>query len=342
MGVRTIAIALAAGLIVVAAAADARARSEITVVGGTLLEPLAEAVGKAHAKSEKFAEPQLQMKGTGAGLKAFCGGIGAQFPDIAATVRKMKDAEIDQCTKSGIKAITTIKIGYDAVVLINRQGTRRLSLTAQQIWTALAKEVPVNGQMTANPYKMWNEIDPSLPAAAIQIFAPSTNHGTWEAFAQMILKPGCEAFPEIKARDEEARKAICDTMRDDGVLVDFPRGPDDVTAALDGSAVALGITGFGSLARNREAMQSVIIDGVEPTEESIVAGDYLGWRAFYIMVKNAHLDIVPGIANYLASFVSDEAIGEDGYLMALGLIPLPADERQAMQKEAAALAAASN
>jgi phosphate transport system substrate-binding protein len=342
MRAKTITTAVAAGLIAAAVAGAAQARDKITVVGGTLLEPFAEAVGKEHAKFGKFTAPQLLMKSTGAGLKAFCGGVGAQFPDIAATVREMKNTEIEQCAKSGVGSIATIKIGYDAVVLINGRNSPRFSLTAQQLWTALAKEVPVNGQMAANPYRMWNEIDPSLPAAEIQVFAPSTNHGTWEAFAQMILARGCETYPEIKARDEESRKAICGTMRDDGVLVDFPRGPDDVTAALGESATAIGVTGFGSLARNGDTMQSVIVDGVEPTRDAIVGGKYVGWRAFYLVVKNAHMDIVPGIANYVATFLSDEAIGENGYVTALGLIPMPAEERKAMQKEAAALGAASN
>jgi phosphate transport system substrate-binding protein len=39
-------------------------------------------------------------------------------------------------------------------------------------------------------------------------------------------------------------------------------------------------------------------------------------------VKKAHVGIIPGISEFLNEFTSESAIGEDGYLLEVGLVPL--------------------
>ena len=48
-------------------------------------------------------------------------------------------------------------------------------------------------------------------------------------------------------------------------------------------------------------------------------------RFFY--VKNNHVGVIPGIADYVIEFTSEEAFGPGGYLEPIGLIPLPEDDR---------------
>ena len=45
----------------------------------------------------------------------------------------------------------------------------------------------------------------------------------------------------------------------------------------------------------------------------------------YFYIKKAHIGVVPGIMEYAAEFVSENASGMDGYLTEKGLIPLPED-----------------
>ncbi len=54
-------------------------------------------------------------------------------------------------------------------------------------------------------------------------------------------------------------------------------------------------------------------------------------------MKKAHVDAVPGIAEYLAEFTSDKAIGDEGYLSEKGLIPEPEAERQQYRYDAEAM-----
>ena len=68
---------------------------------------------------------------------------------------------------------------------------------------------------------------------------------------------------------------------------------------------------------------------MEPTFENIAAGDYPVSRSLYFYVKKAHVGVIPGITEYVAEFVSEDATGEDGYLLDRGLIPLPEEAHAA-------------
>ena len=78
------------------------------------------------------------------------------------------------------------------------------------------------------------------------------------------------------------------------------------------------------------------LEGVEPTFETIASGDYKVSRPLYVYGKKAHVGVIPGMAEFVAEYVSDKAIGEDGYLADKGLIALPGEEAK---KSAAAAAA---
>jgi phosphate transport system substrate-binding protein len=54
-------------------------------------------------------------------------------------------------------------------------------------------------------------------------------------------------------------------------------------------------------------------------------------RPLFIYAKKAHVGQVPGMAEFLAEYVSAKAMGEDGYLADKGLITLPADQAAASQ-----------
>ena len=48
-------------------------------------------------------------------------------------------------------------------------------------------------------------------------------------------------------------------------------------------------------------------------------------RSLYFYIKKQHVGVIPGIAEYAAEFASDEAAGEEGYLVDKGLIPVDED-----------------
>ncbi len=44
-------------------------------------------------------------------------------------------------------------------------------------------------------------------------------------------------------------------------------------------------------------------------------------------MKNAHRDVIPGMKEFLAEYMSEAALGPDGYLAERGLTPLADDKR---------------
>ena len=60
--------------------------------------------------------------------------------------------------------------------------------------------------------------------------------------------------------------------------------------------------------------------------DNIADGEYPVSRSLYFYLKNAHVGVIPGIQEYAVEFLSEAAVGEDGYLVDKGLIPLLEDE----------------
>ena len=68
------------------------------------------------------------------------------------------------------------------------------------------------------------------------------------------------------------------------------------------------------------------MNGVEPTFDLIAAGEYPVSRALYVYIKKEHVDVVPGLKDFVRLYLSDDVIGQDGMLSERGLIPMTDDE----------------
>ncbi len=75
------------------------------------------------------------------------------------------------------------------------------------------------------------------------------------------------------------------------------------------------------------------MNGVEPTYENIASFKYPGARPLFIYVKNAHLDAIKGLREFIAEW--SNSWGKDGPLTGIGLVASP-DDVQARSKAAAA------
>jgi phosphate transport system substrate-binding protein len=116
-------------------------------------------------------------------------------------------------------------------------------------------------------------------------------------------------------------------VRQDGVYV--PSGENDnlIVQKLEKNPAALGIFGFSFLDQNSDKVKGATIDGVEITFENIAAGQYPISRPLFFYVKNSHVGKVPGIAEFIAEFTSEDSWGDEGYLTEKGLIPLDEEKR---------------
>ena len=131
----------------------AAARDQIRIVGSSTVFPFATAVAERFGQTGGFAAPVVESTGTGGGIKLFCEGVGENTPDIANASRRIKDSELEACTTAGVTPVE-VKIGFDGIVLASAKSGPAFALTREQIFQALAKNLPdASGALAAEPVR---------------------------------------------------------------------------------------------------------------------------------------------------------------------------------------------
>jgi phosphate transport system substrate-binding protein len=307
-------------------------RDQLKIVGSSTVFPFSTTVAERFGKNTDFKTPVVESTGSGGGLKLFCSGVGDQHPDIANASRRIKSSEVEKCGANGITDIIEAKIGYDGIVFANSKASDQFDVSLTDLFLALAKEVPSNveGELQENPYTTWNQVNVSLPAVKIEVLGPPPTSGTRDAFLELAMEGGCDSIEWISAlkkTDKNAHKAMCHTIREDGAYVEAGENDNLIVQKLQANPAAFGIFGFSFLEQNSDSVQGSKVNGVAPEFEAIAEGDYPISRSLYFYAKKDHVGIIPGMAEFLAEFTSEDAWGEDGYLADKGLIPLTEEER---------------
>ena len=368
---------IVSGLIAAAAivnVSQASARETISVVGSSTVYPFSTVVAERFGKSSDFKAPKVESTGSGGGLKLFCKGVGVSHPDVTNASRRIKESEFQQCQKNGVTDIVEVLIGFDGIVLANAKGSEKMELTRKEIYLALAKMVPgPDGKLIENPNMTWKDVNSALPATKIEVLGPPPTSGTRDAFVELALEGGARAIKDIaklrklkadqtdeiaaivaklgaedawaaavdkkgkKAKGKDVVKLISHSVREDGAYIEAGENDNLIVNKLVANPSALGIFGFSFLDQNSDKVQGSVIDGMEPTFDAIADGAYKVSRPLYFYVKKAHIGVVPGIEEFINVFVSEDTIGEDGYLIDKGLIPLGKEQYEDMSSSAKAL-----
>ncbi|WP_029010908.1 PstS family phosphate ABC transporter substrate-binding protein [Azospirillum halopraeferens] len=319
-----------------AGAANAQSRDQIRAVGSSTVFPFTTAVAEAFGKSGSFKTPVVESTGTGGGFRLFCAGVGPAHPDVSNASRRIKKSEVEQCAANGVAEITELKIGFDGIVLASSKAGQHMDLTRAQLWKALAKDVPVDGKMVANPYKRWSDVDPSLPNVEIEVLGPPPTSGTRDAFNELAMEAGCHEVKEVAAivTDAKALAQACMAIREDGAYVEAGENDNLIVQKLVANPSAFGVFGYSFLDQNKDKLQAAEINDVPPTYENISSGKYPVSRSMFVYIKNAHVGVIPGIREFVAEYTSERAMGEEGYLADKGLIALPKAERDGVRSSA--------
>jgi phosphate transport system substrate-binding protein len=205
------------------------------------------------------------------------------------------------------------------------------------LWRAVAQTVPVNGKFVANPYTRWSDIDSSLPSTEITVYGPAHNHGTRDAWVELVMDPGCHANAEVKALPADEQKKICDPVREDGRWIEISGDYAVTMERVVKTPGATAVITYSYLDQNSNRLQGATVDDIEPSFEAIASGKYPLARSLFFYIKREHVPLIPGLKDFITEFVSTAAVGRDGYLAEKGLIPLPADKLANVQATAAAL-----
>jgi phosphate transport system substrate-binding protein len=329
-GVAAIALASTAA----ATVAIAQTREQIRIVGSSTVFPYTQAVVEEFTNITGSPAPVLESTGTGGGMQAFCAGVGIAHPDVTGASRAMTQSEYTLCQTNGVASITEVLIGFDGLSIAHATAAPEMPLTKAQIFLALASEVPVDGQIVANPYTNWSQIDPTLPNMPITVFGPPPTSGTRDAFVELVMVEGCETFPAVTALPEARMEEVCERMRQDGPFIEAGENDNLIVQRIASNVEALGIFGYSFLYENLDTLKAIAIDGVTPDQTTIGDGTYPVSRPLFIYIKNAHRAVIPGLEDFIAEYVSEAAFGPGGYLNARGLIPLSDADRETTREAA--------
>ncbi|MCO5732561.1 substrate-binding domain-containing protein [Rhizobium sp. SSA_523] len=313
----------------VAFAGAAVARDQIQIAGSSTVLPYASIVAEAFGENSKNPTPVVESGGSGAGRKKLCEGVGENTIDIANSSSRITKSDIELCAKNGVNEIQEVRIGYDGIVFASDIKGAKFAFTQADWHQALAAKILKDGKVIDNPNKTWKDVRADLPEQPILAFIPGTKHGTREVFDEKVIVDGCkengtyEALMAANGGDKAAATKSCAALRTDGVSVDIDGDYTETLARVDANKNGIGVFGLSFYQNNTDKLQVATMAGIEPSVETIAAGKYPVSRPLYFYVKNAHLDVIPGLQDYVEFFVSDEMAGPDGPLAAYGLVSDP-------------------
>ncbi|MCF8481416.1 MAG: substrate-binding domain-containing protein [Rhodospirillum sp.] len=303
------------------ARAEGPVRDRALIVGSSSIFPLATAVAERVSRMSDLKAPMVEATGTGGGFQRFCAGIGLETPDVVTASRPITEEERTLCAKNEVTDIQEVFLGRGAIVLARSWNTNFGDLTRRELWLALADRIPRDWTAVANPNTLWSDVAPHLPALPIKVYGPPPTSGTRDVLGEVVMEPGCLSYPMARDLPPDDQAELCRHFREDSAYVEAGEDDEMIVRRLVNDQKALGFIGYSTLARNEHLLSPVPLEGIPPTPETIATGSYPLTRSLYLYIKTAHLPLVPGMAPFIDHFTSEEAIGPEGYLTFLGLIP---------------------
>jgi len=330
-----LAVAATAASIILSGAANAR--DQISIVGSSTVYPFATIVAEKFGQSSGFKTPVIESTGTGGGMKLFCKGIGVEHPDVTNASRAIKSKEAKMCADAGVEFQEFI-VGNDGVAVANSLKGQKFNISIAHVAAALAAELPTKADnldsMAPNPLKSWADVDAyvskrtgapiaGLPATPVQVLVPPPTSGTRDAMGALFMKAG---WKKLGLKGGAYKK-----LREDGAAIEVGENDNLIIEKLVADVNLFGIFGYSFFDQNRDKVQASVLDGVELNFENIASYKYPGARPLFFYVKTQHVGVIPGLKEFVQQFVSEKAMGLDGYLFPAGLVPL-SDKDFAKQK----------
>ncbi|HEU5482151.1 MAG TPA: substrate-binding domain-containing protein [Sphingomicrobium sp.] len=307
----------------------------IKIVGSSTVYPFTTAVAEEFQRANPGTGAIVESTGTGGGIKLFCGGVGADSPDIVNASRAMKKSEYDSCVAAGVNEVIELPVGIDGLTFITAANAPAMNVTQADIYEALAANPYGKGPNTA---QTWQDVNPELPPIKIRVLGPPPTSGTRDSLVELYLDKGCNSDPAMKAlkeTDEDKHKEICTKVREDGAFVEAGENDNLIVQKVAQDPGTLGVLGYSFLEENADKVKPVTVNGVSPTEATISSLEYPGARKLFIYIKGPHLQAKPAIREFVATYA--RMWGKGGPLEQRGLVPLGQGDLQTSNQQATGL-----
>jgi phosphate transport system substrate-binding protein len=296
----------------------------ITISGSSTVAPISSLVADVFNDAGSPAEITVDDPGTGDGFQQFCAGE----TDISDASRPIKQEEADACAAAGVDFIE-LEVAFDGLTVMTSPANDAVEcLNLNDLYALVGPESQGFADWTdaqAIATELGSETE--FPDAPLDITAPGTESGTYDAFIELALGDPAEARVESGAITEEQAEAT---------RSDYSSQADDnaIISGIEGSDSSFGWVGFAFAEGAGDAIKTIAVDGgdgcVEPSIETIADGSYPLSRSLYIYVAAANVDSNAALAEYVDFYLTEESLGalveESGY------VALPEDRASATRE----------
>jgi len=276
--------------------------------GSSTVEPITTAVAKLFSQSNANVAIQVEGPGTGDGFAKFCAGE----TDISNASRPIKGEEAATCAENGVEFIE-LKVAIDGLsVITSAKNTAVECVSFADLWVLLGPDATgrntwaaandaaaeLQGQIGSD----LGTINAPYPDAQLTVTAPGEESGTFDSFVEIVLGK------VAKALDAE----------DDAPRPDYTASPNDnvIIEGVAANDTSLGWVGFAFVEENLDAIKPLQVDAgdgcVEPTAETIAAGDYPIARSLYVYVNAQKLAENAALEQFIEFYMSDEGFSVIG------------------------------
>lgn len=255
----------------------------IIAAGSSTVYPLSERMVERFKEEGYGGLITVDSIGSGAGFERFTNGE----TDISNASRPIKDKEVAAAREIGRDPIE-IRVGTDALaVVVNKSNTFAKDATLDELAQIFS---------TA---RTWNEVNASWPNEEILRFIPGTDSGTFDYFVEEVFEKDSE--PILSADNLQLSE-------DDNILVQ----------GILGSPYAIGFFGYAYYAENRDKLNILDIEGIEPSDQTVDDGSYPLARPLFMYTTAGIMQEKPQVAAFVAFYLTyvNEEVKSVGYFPA--------------------------
>lgn len=264
----------------------------LNIDGSGTVFPIAAGLTEIYGETHGQARITVGKSGTGGGMNIFAKGE----TDIATASRPIKQSEIDNLASAGIDFIE-VPIAYDGIcIVVHPSNDFANEITVEQLHRVWDKAR--EGEATK-----WSDLNPAWPARTIRLYGPTSAHGTYEYFNEVVNGDGENVRPDY------SQQAEYETL-----ITGVSSEPD-----------ALGYVGFAYYDQNKGKLKAVPVrteaGAVSPSSETIADGSYTPFsRPLMIYVKVSSYDGNPVCKNYVDLIFTPQG---SEVMQLVGYVPLP-------------------
>ena len=264
---------------IVLAGMGAYAKSSVVQIKGsdTILNA-SQAIVEEYMKTNKKARIAVTGGGSGVGIASLIN----KTADIAMASRNIKSSEVEALKKEGIN-VEEVVLGYDGITVIINHGNHIKNLDKKTLAGIFAGEIT-----------NWKELGGD--DAKIVVLSRDSSSGTHAYFKEEVLRGG-------------DKKSVVEYGQD---TLYMPSN-QAILQEVAKSKYAIGYIGMGYM---NDTVDSVAVNGVKPTFETVANKTYPIAREVFWYVDSARDGVTKEVVDFAVSDKGQEIVKEEGFVPA--------------------------